>query len=531
MTVAVFVILFGAALILGFFGVRMKGASMKDLAQWSLAGRSFGSVISWFLVGGDLYTGYTFIAIPALVFAAGALGFYALPYCILIYPLLYLIYPKLWQVAHKHGYVTGPEYVRGRFGNRWLALAIGLTGLLATMPYIALQLVSTQVIFGSLGWSGTGLMKWVPLAISFLVLAGFSFQSGLRGSALVAIYKGILVYGAAIAALIVIPLKLGGFAAIFAKVAASKVLLTPPTAHSLSQYSAYASLAIGSAIALYLYPHAVTGQLSVASVKVIKRNAVTLHAFNLLLGALALLGFMAIAAGVATNPAFANGFKSMGSSYAIPALYIQMFPDWFVGYAFAGIAVGCLVPAAIMAIGSANIIVRDIWTMFAPWKDDATETQWAKYFASLMVIGGLLFAIAIPMTDIVMFQLLGGVWVCQTAVAIFLSLFPAMRRSLNGIGVLCGWAIGMIVGTTMVTMTHFVSLFNLPWFGGFTVPAYIALAALLPNLLVSFVVSPLVRHLDKGVDETVPADYVEATAAKPVTPSAPPIPGGLRPAH
>ena len=531
MMVAVFVVLFGAGLVLGFFGVRMKGASMASLTQWSLAGRSFGSVISWFLVGGDLYTGYTFIAIPALIFTAGALGFYALPYCILIYPLLFLVYPKLWQVAHKHGYVTGPEYVRGRFGSRWLALAIGLTGLLATMPYIALQLVSTQVIFGSLGWSGTGFLKWLPLAISFLALAGFSFQSGLRGSALVAIYKGILVYGAAIAALIVIPLKLGGFTGIFAKVAASKVLLTPPTTHSLSQFSAYASLAVGSAVALYLYPHAVTGQMSVASTKVIKRNAVTLHAFNILLGALALLGFMAIAAGVATNPAFANGFKAFGSSYAIPALYIQMFPDWFVGFAFAGIAVGCLVPAAIMAIGSANIIVRDIWTMFAPWKDDATETQWAKYFAVVMVIGGLLFAIAIPMTDIVMFQLLGGIWICQTAVALFLSLYPALRRNLNGIGVLCGWAVGMIVGTTMVSMTHFVSLFNLPWFGGYTIPAYIALAALLPNIVVAFAVSPLVRHIDTGVDETVAADYEEAPAAAPTPAPVPGMPGGLRPAH
>ena len=528
MTAAVFIVLFGAALVLGFFGVRMKGASMKDLASWSLAGRSFGNIVSWFLVGGDLYTGYTFIAIPALIYTTGALGFYALPYCILIYPLLYVVFPRIWRVAHKHNYVTGPEYVRGRFGNRYLALAIGLTGILATMPYIALQLVSTQVTFGALGWSGEGLLKWLPLAISFLALAGFSFQSGLRGSALIAIFKGVLVYVSALGALIIIPLKLGGFSAIFAKVAAAKVILTAPTTHSMSQFSAYATLAVGSAIALYLYPHAITGQMSVASVNVIRRNAVTLHAFNILLAALAMLGFMAAAAGVASNPAFAAGFKAYGSSFAIPALYMQTLPDWFVGLSFAGIAVACLVPAAIMAIGSANIIVRDICTVFAPWKDEAKETQWAKYFAVLMVIGGLVFAIGIPMTEIVMFQLLGGIWISQTAPSVFLSLFPALRRRLNSYGLLAGWAVGMITGTTMVVMTHFVSLFNLPWFGGYTIPAYIAIAALLPNVVVAFIVSPLVAHLDKGVDETADSDY-DAQPTAVATPST--LPVGFRPAH
>lgn len=528
MTAAVFLILFIGALVLGFFGTRWRSASMKSLSEWSLAGRSLGSVISWFLVGGDLYTGYTFIAIPALVFASGAIGFFALPYCILIYPLLFLLYPKLWKVAHKHGYVTGPEYVRGRFGNTWLALAIGVTGIVATMPYIGLQLVSTQVIFGALGWTGVGPLTYLPLAIAFIALATFSYQSGLRASALIAVFKGILVYGAALGALIIIPMKLGGFAAIFAKVDAAKVLLAAPTAHSFSQYSAYGSLALGSAIALYLYPHAMTGLLASASTKVIRRNAVTLHAFNILLAFLALLGFMAIAAGLASDPAFANGFKAFGASFAVPALYIKLLPDWFVGFSFAGIAVGCLVPAAIMAIGSANILVRDVCTMFAPWKNEAQETSWAKAFAVLMVIAGLAFAVVIPMKDIVNFQLLGGVWISQTAPAVFLSLY--LRRYLNGWGLLGGWLVGIVTGTWMVASTGFTaSVYAVPFFG-MAMPMYIALAALIPNAVVAFVASALLRGIDHGVDETVESDYVELRPAPmPAPVVAPPV--GLRPAH
>src|SRR5688572_22153440 len=98
-------------------------------------------MVTWFLLGGDLYTAYTFIAVPALVYGVGAMGFFAVPYTILIYPILYLIFPRLWQIARDRGHVTAADYVRDRFGSRWLELAVAVTGILATMPYIALQLI------------------------------------------------------------------------------------------------------------------------------------------------------------------------------------------------------------------------------------------------------------------------------------------------------------------------------------------------------------------------------------------------------
>lgn len=501
---------------MGFFGSRWRRASTESLSEWSLAGRGFGAVISWFLLGGDLYTGYTFIAIPALMYGSGALGFFAMPYSIIVFPILFVVFPKFWQVAHKHGYVTGPEYVRGRFGNRWLALAIGCTGIVATMPDIALQLVSTQVIIGALGWTGSGWLTYAPLAIAFLALAGFSYQSGLRASALIALVKGVLVYGTVIGVCIVVPLKLGGFGAVFAKVPPSKLILASPTLHNWGQFSAYGTLALGSAFALFLYPSAITGLLSSASAKVIKRNAITLHAFNILLAFMGLVGFMAIAAGVGSDPAFAAGFRSFGSSFAVPAVMMKLLPDWFVGFAFAGIAVGCLVPAAIMAIGSANIIVRDIWTMVAPWKDEAQEAASAKIFAVLMVVAGLLFAINVPFKDVVNFQLLGGVWISQTLPAVFLSLY--FRRQLNGWSVFVCWLVGIITGTWMVASTGFASsLFNVPLLS-ISIPSYIALVAVIPNIVVAFALTPLLKSFDKGADDTVPSDYHEQLQVAFATP-------------
>src|SRR5882724_6809413 len=141
----VFVMFFGLVTYVGFASARWKKGDLDQLHEWGLAGGKFGTLITWFLLGGDLYTAYTFIAVPALAFGAGALAFFAVPYTIVIYPFLFLVFPRLWNVCNKRGYVTAGDFVRGRFGNRWLALAITITGIVATLPYIALQLVGIQV--------------------------------------------------------------------------------------------------------------------------------------------------------------------------------------------------------------------------------------------------------------------------------------------------------------------------------------------------------------------------------------------------
>src|SRR5277367_2269885 len=154
---AIFVLLFGFVSWLGFAAAHWRKGDLDQLHEWGLGGRRFGTVITWFLVGGDVYTAYTFIAVPALAFGAGAIAFFAVPYTVVIYPILFLAFPRIWHVANKHGYITAADFVRGRYGNRWLALALALTGIIATMPYIALQLVGIQVVIGAMGIETTGL--------------------------------------------------------------------------------------------------------------------------------------------------------------------------------------------------------------------------------------------------------------------------------------------------------------------------------------------------------------------------------------
>src|SRR5215471_6033437 len=147
----VFILLFGFITWLGFAAAHWRRGDLEQLHEWGLGGRRFGTLITWFLLGGDIYTAYTFIAVPALAFGAGAIAFFAVPYTIIIYPLVFLILPRMWAVAHKHNYITAADFVQGRYGNRWIALAVAVTGIVATMPYIALQLLGLQVVICAMG--------------------------------------------------------------------------------------------------------------------------------------------------------------------------------------------------------------------------------------------------------------------------------------------------------------------------------------------------------------------------------------------
>src|SRR6184192_3467319 len=104
---SVLVVLFLVVSGMGFAAARCRRPStLEHLDEWGLGGRNFGAWVTWFLIGGDLYTAYTFVAVPALMFGAGAAGFFAVPYTVIIYPMAFLVLVRLWSVSHRHGFVT-----------------------------------------------------------------------------------------------------------------------------------------------------------------------------------------------------------------------------------------------------------------------------------------------------------------------------------------------------------------------------------------------------------------------------------------
>jgi SSS family solute:Na+ symporter len=428
--------------------------------------------------------------------------------------------PRLWAVAKKHNFVTAADFVEGRFQSKPLALAVAFTGILATMPYIALQLVGLQAVLQAMGLSGsTGtdlgsrISNDLPLIVAFLILALYTFSSGLRAPALVAIVKDVLVYGTVLALVILVPIKLGGFGNIFAHIKPASLTLASD-ASKLNSMWAFATLAFGSAFALFLYPHSLTSTFSSKSGRVIQRNAVLLPLYSVMLALLAFTGFMALAAPL--------GLKPTQGIQAVPALINYIFPDWFKGIAFAAIGIGALVPAAVMSIAAANLFTRNIYKpFFRPNASEKEEVNSAKITSLVVKFGALVVVLLIPVAQAINLQLLGGMWILQTLPPVIFALYT---RWFNRWALLIGWAAGMAYGTYIMLQP----LFN-PNIGkvtstvpvtiaGSTLNGYAALYAVVLNIVVATVLSLVfnLARVPNGKDITSPADYKETDSTTTV---------------
>jgi SSS family solute:Na+ symporter len=472
---AVFVFFFALVTVMGFWASSWQtGGSTKDahLDEWGLGGRNFGTWITWFLVGGDFYTAYTVIAVPALVYAVGAYGFFALPYTILVYPIVFVIMPKLWHEARKAGHVTAADVVYGRYGSRKLELAVALTGVIATMPYIALQLVGMEVVIKALGLTGE-----LPLAAAFVILALYTYKAGLRAPALIAFVKDLMIYIVVLVAVVMVPSKLGGYGHVFqvageafaAKGGATGLILHP------AQYLPYATLAIGSAMAAFMYPHTLTGIFAARSANTIRKNAVFLPAYTVLLGLIALLGYMAYAANLPIK----------NNNDVVPALFNALFPSWFAGFAFAAIAIGALVPAAVMSIGAANLFTRNFWKAYVrPDVTPAGEAKVAKIVSLVVKVGALVFILFLPTKFALDLQLLGGVWILQTFPAVVFGLFFGWFKAP---ALLAGWAVGL-AGGSWIAFADGIKPVHSFVVDGTSISLYTGIVALLLNIVVAVIV-------------------------------------------
>jgi len=386
----------------------------------------------------------------------------------------------------------------------------------ATMPYIALQLVGIESVLKTMHVNPT----WA-LIVAFAILAAYTYSAGLRAPAMIAFVKDLLIYIVIIVAVIYIPYKLGGFHKIFDAAQTHLAAAKTPGSTLLGPANQwqYITLALGSALALFLYPHSVTGVLASKSRNVVKRNMSALPAYSLLLGLIALLGYMAIAAGA--KPVVTNGKPDANT--IVPVLFDQMFPHWFAGIAFAAVAIGALVPAAIMSIAAANLFTRNIYVEYIKRDADPARQASVSKIASLVVkVGAVLVILLINPQFSIDLQLIGGVIILQTLPAVGVGLYT---RWFHKWGLVAGWVVGMGLGMWMLYQIknpathhqHFGgSAFALSnWFDPTSIglnaktTVYVGFVAVVANLLVAVIVTALCKALRvaDGVDSTSPSDY------------------------
>jgi SSS family solute:Na+ symporter len=510
---AIFAAVVGLVIALGLAAARWRRpATMRALDEWGLGGRAFGPVITFFLLGGDIYTAYTLVAVPALVYGVGAAGFFPVAFATMMFPLVFVTLPRMWSVAHVHGFVTPAEFVRARFGSPSLSALVAMAAIVATMPYLALQLIGMEVAFEAMGVNGR-----LPLVVAFALLAVLTFRSGLRAPALMAIVKDALILVVVCWLLVRLWQTGPGWAGVF-HAAAARFAGSPSHAGGLLVAHAgqldYVTLALGSALALFLYPHVLTGTLAARNRGTIKRTLAIMPVYTLGLAIIVLFAFVAISRGIMPSGGDPNT--------VIPRLFHALLGNAGAGVGYAALGVGALVPAAIMSIAAANLFTRSIYREFI--RPDATHAQetrvsrWASLTVKLGAVAAILFLTPQFSIDL---QLMGGVIILQILPAVVIGLYTAwFHRGALIAGVLAGLVTGLAMlyqipgpgpdGKTVVS--HFGGaswpLAHLGLDTALTV--YPGLIALAVNLAVTTAGTLVLRSIGspRGADITLPWHYV-----------------------
>ena len=464
---AVFFILVGLTVVAGFLGSKWRAPDFTKIAEWSLGGMRFGAFIVWFLMGADIYTAYSLISIPGAAYSLGGFILYAVVYGSISYPFLYIVATKFYRIAKRRGYITAGDYVRDRFDSGVLSLLISLTGIIAMLPYIALQIVGIRYVLDAMGFP-----VLPSFIIAYIIVALFVAVSGLRGPALSSLIKDAILWGVILTVVIALGIRFSGFGPIFAQLGPSHYLI--PSKLMIG----YITLALGSGISWLLFPNLLVGILGSKSEDVIRKNSIFLPLYQVWLIFLALMGLVALAK---------NLVPSGVSSLAFPSVLNTYFPSTFVVVAFAGIVIGSMVPAGLQSLGAANLITRNIYLEFINRR--ATERQqvlWGRVAVFIMIIASLIFAL-VPAASGLIFYLLtfSYAWLLQTLPAIILSMY---WYDLDKYSVAAGWAVGTgLVTYGLITVGFSSSL--LPWF----YDIYVGLLGLIVNLIVMLVVYAIVK--------------------------------------
>ncbi|MCM3299854.1 sodium:solute symporter family protein [Streptomyces pseudogriseolus] len=492
---ATFLAVIGGASLLAVTARRLRPSDrLPSLEGWALADRSLGPGWTWLLLGGTVYTAYTFTAVPGLAYGNGAPAFFAVPYTVIVCPLAFVLLSRLWSVARRHGYITAADFVRGRYGSAPLALVVALTGILATMPYLALQLLGIRAVLTAGGLYPPGAAGDLAMVAVFAGLAVATYRHGLRAPTVIAALKAVAVFVSLTAVCWLVLDRFGGPGAVFDRAARalggtdpahSPLVLTP------GQQPAYATLALGSALALLMYPHVLTAGFAADGTRTLRKVSAGLPAWTALLALFGFLGIAALAAGVRA--------PAGGAEAAVPMLVGRLMPGPLAGLVFGSIVVGALVPAAVMSIAAATGFVRNIYVEYVhPTATPKRQVRVAKAVSLTAKLGAVAFVFGLRDQDAINLQLLGGVWILQIFPAVAVGLYT---RWLHPRALLAGWAVGMTAGTYLVVREGFSSI--VPLVAG-SPEIYAGVAALVLNLAVAVAATPVLTRLGvpRGPDAT-----------------------------
>ncbi|MGQ4515669.1 sodium:solute symporter family transporter [Streptomyces sp. DW26H14] len=447
MNAAVATSVFGAfmvlTVVLGLLAVRGRGGGGGGITEWSVGGRSLGAVFIWVLMAGESYTSFSYLGGAGWGYDFGAPVLYVVAYMSCGYAVGYVVGPMLWSYARRHGLVGITDMIAHRYGKPWLG---ALTAVLATvflLPYIQLQITGMGVVVSTISY-GTISLNWAYF-IGFAVTTAFVVVSGLRGSAWVSVLKDLLVIGTLAFLVVYVPLHyFHGYGDFLHRVVheRSAWLTLPGHGHSSMGTAWFITTSLMNAVTVVIFPTTVAGYLGARSADTLRRNAVFLPAYNVLLFVPMLLGLAATFV--------VPGLAGADSNLALFKLVVDALPAWAVGVVGVAAALSSVVPMAVFMLVIGTMWGRSVLSLVPRLRGEARQKTAAQ---AVVVIAGalaLVLTYAAPNT-LVRLSLISYEGMAQLLPMVLLGLVWRRLTLVAGLG---GLAVGVALVCALVFGGH-----------------------------------------------------------------------------
>jgi solute:Na+ symporter, SSS family len=463
------------ALALGFLARRGKE---MNLEQWTVGGRGFGAIFVFLLLAGGIYTTFTFLGGSGFAYGKGAPAYYILAYGTLAYVISYFMLPPIWRYAKENRLYSQSDFFVRKYDSPALGILVTLVDIVALIPYLVLQFKGLGIIVEVAGYGA--ISSTLAIWIGAVVVAAYVMVSGVHGSAWTSVAKDALILVVVIFLGIYLPYHYyGGLGPMFEAIEQAKPGFTvlPPRGESLWWF---ASTVLLTALGFYMWPHTFASIYTARGATVIRKNAIVLPLYQLILLFVFFVGFAATLQ--------VPGLSGPNIDLALFKLSVQTFDPWFVGVIGATGVLTALVPGSMILVSAATLIANNLYRAANPAADDRQISRIAKLLVPLVALVAVFFTLQGGET-IVALLLMGYSLVTQ--------LFPALVLSLahRNFATREGAAAGIIAGVATVAAVTLsgANFHKLPWLPAAVQDLNIGIVALAVNFVVLVGVSLATR--------------------------------------
>ncbi len=425
-------------------GARLPGDSAQE---YIIGGRSFGPLLLWILMGGEIYTTFTFLGAAGWVYGRGAPAYYILAYGPIAYIIGYFFMPALWEFARARGLLTAADFFVARYGSKRLGTFVALLQFCAVLPWYTLQLTGLEILLTIAGYGH--IVPTAAVAMGFGLTAAFVFTAGLRGTAWASVVKDALIVISVAFVGIALPVHFfGSPARMLTTLGAAKphwFTLAAPTAPQGTIW--YVTTVALTGIGFFMSSQSMSAIYAGKSARAVRRNAIFLPLYQLMLVPVFLAGYTALLV--------VPGLHGTAADRSYLLVVQRYFPAWILGIVAAAGCLSALLPASAVLLSTASLLSKNVLSdAFGIARGDRART-WTTRALVLVIAAAALGMWLFVHVSLVEYLLLTYNVVTQFAPGVILGLF---WKRLSLCPVTCGIIGGEIVAAVLTV--HPIGLYG-----------------------------------------------------------------------